>query len=458
MMNGTGRVRSEMKACEVLFSAETRTSRAESAASRVPGGAGHLGVPVAPGSGDRLLASTLPCLSGVIGFREVCGLEEPGSRVVEGGAPRPEGSEQVRSDLPGQPPGELLDGAVPQSPVLSPELDSALLLASDSGLTLHRRLEAFEDIVDSDVGDTNLSRARNLERDVGLRQIYLKFDGGNPSGTQKDRIAFAQAMDALRRGFDAVTVATCGNYGAAMALAAHVSGLHCVVYLPADCHTRRLPEIEGYGAEVVRAEGGYEEAVRRSREHAVRQEVYDGNPGGENTMIQLKAYGEIAFEIYDELRDAPAAVAVPVSNGTTLAGIYRGFVSLYRRGKTSRIPRMIAGSSPAKNPIIEAYLKAAPRCDDLEPRRVRETRVNEPLINWHSIDGDHALDAIRGSAGFAESVSDRALLEWARKVRESEGLSVLPAATAGLAAFARRHQRERFAPDRYVIVLTGRRT
>jgi threonine synthase len=387
-------------------------------------------------------------------------LDEQGSRDVEIRVPRQADAGCVRSApaTEEEPPGELLDGATPQSPVLSPELNAARFLASDSGLALHRRLEAFEDIVDSDIGDTSLSRARNLERDIGLRQIYLKFDGGNPSGTQKDRIAFAQAMDALRRGFDAVTVATCGNYGAAMALAAQVSGLRCVVYIPADCHTRRRPEMEGYGAEIVTAEGGYEEAVRRSREHAAREEIYDANPGGDNTMIQLKAYGEIAFEIYDELRDAPAAVAVPVSNGTTLAGIHRGFLSLYRRGKTSRVPMMIAGSSPAKNPILQAYLRETPRCDDLEPQRVRETRVNEPLINWHAIDGDHALLAIRDTGGFAESVSDRALLGWARKIRESEGLNVLPASTAGLAAFARRHLRERFGPDRYVVVLTGRRT
>jgi threonine synthase len=357
-----------------------------------------------------------------------------------------------------EPPGELLDGATSQSPVLSPELQSARSLSSDPEVPLQQRLEAYEDIIDSDVGDTSLSRARNLERELGLRQVYLKFDGGNPTGTQKDRIAFAQAMDALRRGFDAMTVATCGNYGAATALAASVAGLRCVVYIPADCHTRRLTEMEKLGAEIARADGGYEEAVRQSRERASREEIYDANPGGENTTIQLKAYAEIAYEIYDDLRDAPAAVAVPVSNGTTLAGIHRGFLSLYRRGKTSRIPRMIAGSSPDKNPILEAFLGEAARCDDLEPERVRETRVNEPLVNWHSIDGDHALDAIRATGGFADSVSDRALLGWAKTVRESEGLNVLPASTAGLAAFARRHRRQAFGPDRYVIVLTGRKT
>jgi threonine synthase len=374
--------------------------------------------------------------------------------VTSNGESRDDGSVTA---LEPEQPGALLDGATPQSPILSPELNAARVLASDSGSALLQRLEAFEDIVDSDVGDTSLNRARNLEREIGLRQIYLKFDGGNPTGTQKDRIAFAQAMDALRRGFDAVTVATCGNYGAAMALAASVSGLRCFVYVPAACHTRRMAEMEGYGADILTVDGGYEEAVQRSRDHAAGEEIYDANPGGDNTSIQLKAYGEIAVEIYDELRDAPAAVAVPVSNGTTLAGIHRGFVSLYRRGKTSRIPRMIAGSSPAQNPILLAYMREAARCDDIEPDRVRETRTNEALVNWHSIDGDHALQAIRGTGGFAESVPDRALIAWARKIRESEGLDVLPASTAGLAAFARRHERERFGPDRYVIVLTGRR-
>ena len=114
----------------------------------------------------------------------------------------------------------LLDGARPQAPIIDPELETEKNVAADNTQPLERRLEAFEDIFESEVGDTALSRSRNLEREIGLRQIYLKFEGGNPTGTQKDRIAFAQAMDALRRGFDAITVATCGNYGASVALAA----------------------------------------------------------------------------------------------------------------------------------------------------------------------------------------------------------------------------------------------
>lgn len=337
------------------------------------------------------------------------------------------------------------------------ELAEQRLVAIDRSRPLEERLEAFEDILDSEIGDTSMVRARNLERESGLRQLWVKFDGGNPTGTQKDRIAFAQARDALRRGFDTLTVATCGNYGAALSLAAAMAGLGCRVYIPRQYHTRRLGEMEAQGAQVERVDGDYEAAVAASRHAAESEDLYDANPGGANVALQLDAYAEIAYEIYDELRDAPAAAAVPVSNGTTLAGIYKGFVRLYRRGKTSRVPRMVAGSSAGKNPIIRAFRRELPRCEDLDPAAIRETTINEPLINWHAFDGDAALEAVRESGGWAGYASDRAMLRQARLLKEHEGLSVLPASTAGLAVLLARQKEEALPGDRYVAVLTGRR-
>ena len=352
----------------------------------------------------------------------------------------------------------LLDGASSQMPIVAPELETQRRVAADTSRPLPERLEAYEDIMDSEVGNTTLVRARNLEREIGLRQIYLKFEGGNPTGTQKDRIAFAQVMDAMRRGFDAITVATCGNYGVALALAASMAGLKCLIYIPEGYHTKRVQEMTDLGAQIVRAAGDYEYAVMASRQRAETDEIYDANPGGANTALQLKAYGEIAYEIYDELRDAPAAVAVPVSNGSTLAGIYRGFLSLYRRGKTSRLPRMVAGSSHGKNPIIRAFLRNTPACEDLKPEQIRETAVNEPLINWHSFDGDLALDAMRKSGGWSLYASDKSMLTYSRLLREKEGLSILPASTAGLSVLLERHGKESLPGDRYVVILTGRKS
>jgi threonine synthase len=367
-----------------------------------------------------------------------------------------------QNDQERTPPSEetvfqLMDGATGQVSEIAREVEELRRIAADISFPVEERLEAYEDIIDSEVGDTTLLRARNIEREVGFRQIYLKFEGGNPTGTQKDRIAFAQARDALRRGFDAMTMATCGNYGVAVALAASLAGLRCIIYLPESYHTQRIKEMTDLGSEIIRIPGDYERAVDESQSFAKNQDVYDANPGGANTMLQLRSYGEIAYEIYDELRDAPSTVAVPVSNGTTLAGIFRGFLSLYRRGKTSRIPRIAAGSTYRKNPIVQAFLKNLPRCEDLPPDQIHETRINEPLINWRSIDGDEALQAIRQTSGWAADASDKNMMAFSRLIREREGLNVLPASTAGLIALIEQHRKKPLPNDRYVAILTGRK-
>jgi threonine synthase len=97
-------------------------------------------------------------------------------------------------------------------------------------------------------------------------------------------------------------------------------------------------------------------------------------------------------------------------------------------------------------------------CEDLNPDRIRETRINEPLINWHSFDGDHALDGIRKSKGWAGDASDRAMQTYSSLIRQKEGLQVLPASTAGLIALLNRHKKEQLPNDRYVVVLTGRKS
>ena len=355
-------------------------------------------------------------------------------------------------------PFGLMDGASGAFHHIHQEVNRQRGITADHSRPLAERLEAYEDIIDSEVGDTAFIRARNIERETGLRQIFLKFEGGNPTGTQKDRVAFAQAMDAMRRRFDAITVATCGNFGVAQALAASLAGMRCVIYIPGNYHTRRIREIESLGAEIVRVPGDYETAVKASSEQADKEEWYDANPGGSNTTMQLGAYGGISYEIYDELGDAPAAVALPVSNGTTFAGVCKGFASLNRRGKTSRMPRMVAGSSFRKNPIVQAALKNKPTCEDLAPEKIRETRVNEPLINWHAIDGNLALKAIRETSGWAGDASDKNMRLYSRLIREREGLDVLPASTAGLIALIENHKINPLPNDRYVVVLTGRKS
>ena len=321
----------------------------------------------------------------------------------------------------------------------------------DVSAPLPERLAAFDRLVAHDVGDTGLHRARGLERELGLSRLYLKYEGDNPTGTQKDRIAFAQVRDALACGRDTVSLATCGNYGVAVALAARSAGLRCRIYIPAGYHTERLAEMTALGAGVERLPGSYEDVVAASSVLAKAEGHYDANPGGANAELQLDAYAGVGTEIRAALPQAPDLCAVPVSNGTLLAGTHRGLLA---GGATAT--RMLAGSSTRKNPIVRSWRRGLPTCVDLDPAKIRETLVNEPLINWHAFDGDEALAAVYASGGSACDVSDKDLKSMAALLRKLEGYRVLPASTAGLVGVLRLHEAEALPEGYYVAVLTAR--
>ena len=93
----------------------------------------------------------------------------------------------------------------------------------------------------------------------------------------------------------------------------------------------------------------------------------------------------------------------------------------------------------------------------MDPGNIRETKINEPLINWQSVDGDLVLEGIKDTDGWAGYASDRKMLLFTRLIREKEGLNVLQASTAGLIAFLEKNNKTPLPNDRYVAVLTGRK-
>jgi threonine synthase len=350
----------------------------------------------------------------------------------------------------------LRDGVKTSENKVSKEAYELSAFVQSKDKSLIDRLESYEDIINLEIGDTSLTRAKSIERQFDIRQLYVKYEGENPTGTQKDRIAFAQVYDALRRKFNTISIATCGNYGVAVALSAKLAGISTKIFIPDSYHTERIVEMESLGAEIIRVPGSYEDAVRMSSETSKINKWYDANAGGANTALQISAYSQISIEIYDHLGDAPKVVACPVSNGTLMAGIYRGFVSLNKRGKTSRIPKMIAASSTFKNPIINSFKMGYENCQDLNPEKIKETSINEPLINWHSFDGDEALYALYQSGGYGVNVSDRKMKQMSSFLLKSEGMKILPASTAGLIALLEIHRDSPFDPDRYVAILTAK--
>lgn len=253
--------------------------------------------------------------------------------------------------------------------------------------------------------NTELIHVPELARKLGLKELYLKYEGNNPTGTHKDRIAALHVELANGR---KIVAASCGNLGVALAKKGFEYGAEVEIWIPESFNSPRIKEIESFGAKVVRKPLTYEECVIESQKNA----PYNANPGGENSKLEFEVYKKIGEEILNDLPSA-SAVGIPVSNGTTLIGISLTGLKVY------------AGSTK-QNPIITSYLKELKSCETLDPRSLKETEINEPLINWSSIDGDKALKVLSGAAG----ASDEELVE----LSKSLPFSTHPSGLAGLYA------------------------
>lgn len=296
-------------------------------------------------------------------------------------------------------------------------------------------------------------RAKSLE--VGCDKLYIKWEGSNPTGTQKDRAAYRHVLKALSQGYDTVTVGTCGNYGVSLAYFSMLAGIRAVVFMPRRYSGKRVPELLHYGARLVEVDGGYEEAVERSIIAALEEGWYDANPGGINGEIAVEAFSEISSEIYSHLGRAPDAVSVPVGNGTTLSGIYLGFLRLKEEGLIDKVPAMIGATTASGNQIALSLRYEGNGLLEVEPSGVKESEVNEPLVSIRSFDGERAMEAILSTGGGIYEFSDEELVTLSKILLELEGTPALPASASSIGALMR-FSREKDGSGLCVAVVTGR--
>lgn len=303
---------------------------------------------------------------------------------------------------------------------------------------------------------TPLYRSKNLERFFGVQAIYLKYEGTNPTKTHKDRAAQLQVLNAVTRGYDKIVVGTCGNYGVAISYYARKYGIKAVIYVPRGYSNKRIGEMKRYGSEIVFVEGSYENAVLTSIQDAYENNWYDANPGSMNSEYSIEAYKSISEEIISELGTAPDTVVVPVGNGTTLAGIYLGFLGAYKRGVIEKMPRFIGTTTILGNPVLTAYEEKLDYLPVLE--NVVETETNEPLVSRIALDGKLALEAIRNTGGSIIGVSDNAMKRYKEILERLEGICVLPASASTLSALQELvTEREKLdgVVGQHVFLLTG---
>jgi threonine synthase len=293
-------------------------------------------------------------------------------------------------------------------------------------------------------GGTPLIHARRLGAQLGLTNLFLKFEGPNPTGSFKDRGMVLAVNRAVSSGARAVVCASTGNTSASAAAYAAAAGLPCHVILPAGKVARgKLAHALAAGARLIMVDGNFDaalDAVRRLGEDGAAVVVNSINPD------RLEGQQTAAFEVVDEMGRVPEAVALPVGNAGNITAYWAGFRRYADAGRSpgAALPRMLGFQAEGAAPIVRG-----------EPVESPETvataiRIGNPA-SWSG-----ATEARDQSGGLIEAVSDEEIMDAQREIARSEGIFCEPASAAGVAGVRRLAAEGRIGPGETVVcVLTG---
>jgi threonine synthase len=291
-------------------------------------------------------------------------------------------------------------------------------------------------------GDTPLVRARALERETGIPEIWLKVEGQNPTGSFKDRGMVVAVAKALEAGAHMVLCASTGNTAASAAAYAARAGMSCTVILPAgQVAAGKLAQAIAHGAQVVAVRGPFDAALAVVRSLAEQ---------GEATLVnsvnphRLEGQKTAAFELCEALGDAPDALFIPVGNAGNITAYWRGFVEAARTGLARRRPRMYGYQAEGAAPLV----RGAPVA---EPETIATAiRIGNPA-SWKG-----AVAARDESGGAIDAVSDAEILDAYSFLARCEGVFAEPASAAAIAGLRKRARAGGLGgAKRVVCVLTG---
>src|SRR5881296_1779173 len=291
-------------------------------------------------------------------------------------------------------------------------------------------------------GGTPLVRARSLERETGVPEIWLKVEGANPTGSFKDRGMVVAVAKALEGGARAVLCASTGNTAASAAAYAARAQIPCTVVLPAgQVALGKLVQAIAFGARIVSVRGPFDAALAVVKELAAAGEatlVNSVNP------LRLEGQKTAAFEVCEALGDAPDALFIPVGNAGNITAYWKGFVEATRFGLAHRRPKMYGYQAEGAAPIVRGSPVA-------EPETVATAiRVGNPA-SWKG-----AVAARDESGGAIDAVSDNEILEAYSFVARCEGVFCEPASAAAIAGLRKRAGGKGLgSAKRVVCVLTG---
>ncbi|HAK45658.1 MAG TPA: threonine synthase [Spirochaeta sp.] len=296
------------------------------------------------------------------------------------------------------------------------------------------------------VGMTPLWSPENLRKQLRLPNLYIKDDTLNPTGSLKDRASYLVAAFALKYKIDDIVVASTGNAASSMAGIGAAAGLNVKIFIPAAAPRAKMVQSLQYGADVTLVEGTYDLAFDKSIEYT---DKYGGlNRNTAYNPLTLEGKKTVALEIFTQSGSAPDHVFVPVGDGVILGGLYRGFIDLFEKGYTDRIPVIHSVQAEGSSAINRA----------LETGDFSDPIASATIADSISVDvprnGYYALNMLKKHSGRGVTVTDDEILKAQNMLASSAGLFAEPSSASVLAGLLKVRDKIN-EKDSVVLVVTG---
>ena len=277
------------------------------------------------------------------------------------------------------------------------------------------------------VGWSPLYEEPRLAALLGLKKLWVKDDGINPTASLKDRASAMAVAKAQEAGAKIIACSSTGNAASSLAGNAAAAGLKTYIFVPERAPKGKVAQLMIFGANVISVKGNYEETFKMSAEAIDKWGWYNRNAAINPYLSEGKK--TVSLEIAEQLNwEMPDYLAISVGDGCTIAGVWKGLKDLYAIGFIDKLPRLISAQSTGCYPINRAIQENKP----WEP--MEENTIADSISVGVPRNADKALMAIRESNGIAVNVTDEEILAAQKLLGRTCGVFGEPAGVTGTAA------------------------
>jgi threonine synthase len=299
------------------------------------------------------------------------------------------------------------------------------------------------------VGWTPLYPAPRLASALGLKTVWVKDDGLQPTGSFKDRASAVAVVKAVEKGAKIITTASTGNAAAALSGLCASVGQSNVIFVPQSAPQAKIAQLLVFGSRVILVKGTYDDAFELCLQASKEYGWYNRNTGYNPYMCEGKKTA--AYEICEQLDwDAPDRIFVSVGDGCIIGGLHKGLKDLMALGWIDRMPKLMGIQADGSNYLYEAWKNKE---DILTKPPIKAQTVADSISAGLPRDRIKALTAVKETGGAYISISDDDILRAIPQLARGAGVFAEPAGAAAYAGLVTAVDRQLVSKDEKIVVL-----